>query len=59
MDKDGNKISTKYLTAETERPVFMGDILSPGEIFVIKTSDGETIEIPIKEIAIKDSSLKP
>ena len=59
VDKDGNKISTKYLTAETERPVFMGDILSPGEIFVIKTSDGETIEIPIKEIAIKDSSLKP
>ncbi|MBQ4117679.1 MAG: hypothetical protein IJD08_01720 [Oscillospiraceae bacterium] len=54
VDKDGNKISTKYKTADVERPTFMGDILSPEEIFVIKTLDGETIEMPIKEIAIKE-----
>ena len=55
VDKDGNKVSTKYSTAETKRPVFMGDILSPEETFIIKNLDGEIIEIPIKEIAIKDS----
>ena len=54
VDKDGNKISTKYGSAETQRVTFMGDILSPEEIFIIKTIDGETIEIPIKEIAIKE-----
>lgn len=53
VDKNGNKVSEKYESAMINRAVGRNEIFTPEEIFTIQTLDGETIEVPMKEIAIK------